>query len=68
VTCMAGAEDRIAELAEAAGLAWRELGQTGGSRLKISSEGAILIDAKLSELNRTWAGALEEALHSEVPA
>jgi phosphoribosylformylglycinamidine synthase len=68
VSCKPGAEDRIAELAEAAGVAWRELGQTGGSELKISRGGKVLIDAKLGDLKRTWAGALEEALHSEVPA
>jgi phosphoribosylformylglycinamidine synthase len=68
VTCTAEAEDRIAELADAAGVAWRELGQTGSDKLKISLGGKILIDAKLSELQQVWSGALEKALHSEVPA
>jgi len=68
VTCTPDAEDRIAELADAAGVAWRELGQTGSDKLKISLGGKTLIDAKLSDLQQVWSGALEKALHSEVPA
>jgi len=66
VSCDLAVEDRIAELAEAAGVTWRELGQTGGDELRIFARGDTVVHAKLSDLRTAWAGALEDALENEV--
>ncbi|MGB8260066.1 MAG: phosphoribosylformylglycinamidine synthase subunit PurL [Terracidiphilus sp.] len=44
------------------------IGTTGGRRLEVSVYGDTLISARVDELRRPWAHALEATLHEEVTA
>ncbi len=58
----------IRELAEESGFSCSRIGTTGGDRVQISVYGDRLVSASLDDLRRSWADALEAALHDEMTA
>ena len=47
------------------GLSAEHIGHTAPDNLEIRVDGTVAVSASVSELERSWSGALERALHSE---
>jgi len=67
VSCVPGNRQIIQEIANSHAIQIQFLGRTGGDRLVVQLGSAAAISAYVRDLKNVWAGALESALHSEVP-
>jgi hypothetical protein len=65
VSCDPAQVSRIKDVAEQFEIAADVIGETGGDRLEISLDGAMVISAAVSELNVSYEGALESALRAD---
>jgi phosphoribosylformylglycinamidine (FGAM) synthase-like enzyme len=65
VSCDPEQVSRIKDVAEQFEIAADVIGETGGDRLEISLDGAVVISASVSELNGAYEGALESALRAD---
>ena len=66
VSCDPEQVSRIKDVAEQFEIAADVIGETGGDRLEISLDGAVVISAAVSELSGSYEGALESALRADV--
>jgi len=57
---------RVLELAAAAPVPARVIGQTGGNRLRIATGGRITIDMAIDEAERVWSTAIETYLAKKI--
>ena len=55
----------VQEICEHHGVPGPLIGRTGSPLLTISNRGVVLIDVRVSEVQRIWSTALENALHAE---
>jgi phosphoribosylformylglycinamidine synthase subunit PurL len=51
---------RVLELASAAGVPARLIGQTGGNRLRMAVGGEIVVDTAVTDAERAWSTAIEQ--------
>jgi phosphoribosylformylglycinamidine synthase len=65
VSCDPAQVSRIKDVAEQFEIAADVIGETGGDRLEISLDGAVVISAVVSELSSAYEGALESALRAD---
>jgi phosphoribosylformylglycinamidine synthase len=54
--------DAVLAAAAAAGVPAATIGRTGGSNIRISVDGAVVVDTPVAEAERTWATSLGAAL------
>jgi phosphoribosylformylglycinamidine synthase len=57
---------RVLERAQAANVAARVSGRTGGSRLRIATGGRIVIDLPVDEAERRWSAAIDSVLERKI--
>ncbi len=55
----------VQEICERCGVPAPRIGRTGSPLLTISNRGVVLIDVRVSDVQRIWSTALENALHAE---
>jgi len=67
VSCDPRKRDNINELAASRAISSEFLGTTGGARFELRRGASTLVSAYTRDLKNVWAGALESALHSDVP-
>ena len=67
VSCVPGNRNIIQEIADSHAIQLEFLGRTGGDRLIIQRASTDAVSAYVRDLKNVWAGALESALHSDVP-
>jgi hypothetical protein len=67
VSCVPGNRQIIQEIADCHSIQLDFLGRTGGDRLVIQRASTDAVSAYVRDLKNVWAGALESALHSDVP-
>jgi len=65
VSVAAGQLDVVLGAARAAGLTAERIGRTGGSRIRVSVDGALAVDVPVQEAERRWATALAERLEGQ---
>jgi len=56
---------RIKQIAVKFGLSAENIGSTVPEKLVISVDGKVAVTISVLELKQVWAGALQEALHTE---
>ena len=66
VSCDPKSLERIKQVAVQYGLSGEQIGTTALEILEISVDGGVAASAPVSELCELWAGALEQALHTEL--
>jgi phosphoribosylformylglycinamidine synthase subunit PurL len=57
---------RVLEIAKKYGVDAPVIGKTSPDRIMISARGAVLLDARLDELQQRWATALEDTMQAEM--
>jgi phosphoribosylformylglycinamidine synthase II len=57
---------RVLELAAAAGVPARVIGQTGGNRLRIAAGGRMTIDLATGDAERAWSAAIDSYLAQKI--
>ena len=67
VSCAPRKSDSIKKLAASHAISCEFLGTTGGDRFEVRRGSSTLVSAYTRDLKNVWAGALESALHSDVP-
>src|SRR6185437_8135450 len=67
VSCVPGNRQIIQEVADSHSIRIDFLGRTGGERLVIQRASTDVVSAYVRDLKNVWAGALQSALHSDVP-
>jgi hypothetical protein len=67
VSCVPGNRQNIQDIANSHTIQLDFLGRTGGDRLVIQRASTDAVSAYVRDLKNVWAGALESALHSDMP-
>jgi phosphoribosylformylglycinamidine synthase len=67
LSCDPGKRAAIQSIAAKHSIQTAFLGRTGGDRLVIRRGSSTLVSAYVRDLKNVWAGALESALHSDLP-
>ena len=67
VSCVPGKRQIIEEIADSHSIQLDFLGRTGGDRLIMQRASTDGVSAYVRDLKNVWGGALESALHSDVP-
>jgi phosphoribosylformylglycinamidine synthase len=67
VSCVPGNRQTIQEIASSYSTQAQFLGRTGGPQLVIQRGSLDAVSAYVSDIKIVWAGALESALHSDLP-
>ena len=67
VSCVPGNRQNIQQIADSYSIQLEFLGRTGGDRLVVQRASTDAVSAYVRDLKNVWAGALESALHSDVP-
>jgi phosphoribosylformylglycinamidine synthase subunit PurL len=67
VSCVPGNRQTIQQIASSRSLKAEFLGRTGGQQLIIQRGPVDAVSAYVSDIKNVWAGALESALHSDLP-
>jgi phosphoribosylformylglycinamidine synthase len=67
VSCVPGNRQNIQDIANSHTIQLDFLGRTGGDRLVIQRASTHAVSAYVRDLKNVWAGALESALHSDMP-
>jgi phosphoribosylformylglycinamidine synthase len=67
VSCVPGNRQTIQQLASSHSLKTEFLGRTGGTQVIIQRGPVDAVSVYVSDIKNVWAGALESALHSDLP-
>ena len=65
ISCDPANVERIQQVAVKYGINAQQIGTTSPDNLKISVDGEAVVSVAVSALRQCWAGALEQALHTE---